>query len=172
MKPRIDKNGYLRLGLFKNKKQKHFNIHRLVAQAFIPNPNNYPVVNHKDENKQNNCITNLEWCNTEYNNNYGNRTLKSSLTKQKKIVQYDLKGNIIKIWNFESRLLLYTIQLTNSILNAFFDNTGEYIIANLYGNNVAVYHFPKLQDIISKNRSMLDEIDFSEELKKKYYLEY
>ena len=81
-------------------------------------------------------------------------------------------GNIIKIWNFESRLLLYTIQLTNSILNAFFDNTGEYIIANLYGNNVAVYHFPKLQDIISKNRSMLDEIDFSEELKKKYYLEY
>ena len=63
--------GYKHIELHKNSKPKHFLIHRLVAQAFIPNPNNYPEVNHKDENKQNNCVDNLEWCDAKYNINYG-----------------------------------------------------------------------------------------------------
>ena len=46
-------------------------IHRLVAEAFIPNPNNYPCINHKDENKENNNANNLEWCTYKYNSNYG-----------------------------------------------------------------------------------------------------
>ena len=50
-----------------------YRIHRLVAQSFIPNPNNLPEVNHKDENKLNNCVTNLEWCTHQYNNAYGNK---------------------------------------------------------------------------------------------------
>ena len=62
---------YLYVILCKNGKNKPYKIHRLVAEAFIPNSNNYKEVNHKDENKQNNSISNLEWCDRKYNCNYG-----------------------------------------------------------------------------------------------------
>ena len=61
--PMLHKNGYLFIALPKKQKS----IHRLVAEAFIPNPNNLPQVNHKDCNKQNNNFKNLEWCNQSYN---------------------------------------------------------------------------------------------------------
>lgn len=69
-----DNKGYLRVGLCKNKKQKTFSVHRLVAIMFIPNPNNLPQVNHKDENKHNNHVDNLEWMTQENNLKYGTRT--------------------------------------------------------------------------------------------------
>ena len=65
--------GYLIVNLLKNNKGKTNKVHRLVAEAFIPNPNNYPQVNHKDENKTNNHVDNLEWCTNKYNSNYGHR---------------------------------------------------------------------------------------------------
>ena len=69
-KPR--KNGYVYVGLRKNgEKQQQFLVHRLVATAFIPNPYNLPVVNHRDENPSNDVWTNLEWCDAKYNVNYG-----------------------------------------------------------------------------------------------------
>ena len=68
--------GYKIVVLWKNKKCKKFRVHRLVAEAFILNPNNYTQVNHKDEDKSNNSVENLEWCTQKYNNSYGNRTLK------------------------------------------------------------------------------------------------
>lgn len=71
LKARTNSGGYKFIELHKNKKHKNFLIHRLVAQAFIPNPNNLPQVNHKDENKQNNCVDNLEWCDAKYNIKYG-----------------------------------------------------------------------------------------------------
>ena len=64
---------YPRVTLSKDNKSKHFSIHRLVANAFIPNPNNLPCVNHKDEDKTNNNVNNLEWCTHKYNSNYGSR---------------------------------------------------------------------------------------------------
>ena len=70
-KPVIDKNGYCIVTLCKDGKTKNQFIHRLVAQTFLPNIDNLPVVNHKDENKQNNCVDNLEWCTVKYNTNYG-----------------------------------------------------------------------------------------------------
>lgn len=93
--PTKDYKGYLRLNLCKEGKQKPFKVHRLVAQAFIPNPNNLPQVNHKDENKENNCITNLEWCTNEYNHNYGTRNKRvAEKQKGRKIPFEQIKNKI------------------------------------------------------------------------------
>jgi len=72
--------GYLEVGLHSNKKRKHKYIHRLVAEAFIPNPNHKPEVNHMDEDKTNNHVSNLEWVTHRENNNYGtkNERMKNS----------------------------------------------------------------------------------------------
>jgi len=68
-----DKDGYIRTTMSKNKKKKTKKLHRLVAEAFIPNPNNYPEVNHLDETKDNNHVDNLEWVTVKGNANYGTR---------------------------------------------------------------------------------------------------
>lgn len=68
-----NKHGYCYVSLTNNFKVKYMLVHRLVAIAFIKNPNNYFYINHKDENKQNNNVDNLEWCTLKYNNIYGNR---------------------------------------------------------------------------------------------------
>lgn len=72
VKPRLC-NGYNIIGLWIGGEQKHFFVHRLVSLTFIPNPDNLPEVNHKDENKTNNMVGNLEWCSKSYNINYGTR---------------------------------------------------------------------------------------------------
>ena len=75
----IGKGGYKMVDLHFCGVRKRMYVHRLVAQAFIPNPNNLPQVNHKDENKLNNCVSNLEWCTHAYNQRYG--------TKNERMVQ-------------------------------------------------------------------------------------
>lgn len=82
MKQTLFRNGYLGISLCYGKRR-YFNglVHRLVAQAFIPNPNNLPQVNHKDENKINNCVENLEWCTARYNYNYGNAIKRAVSTR-------------------------------------------------------------------------------------------
>lgn len=95
-------NGYLQVALCKNGNIKRHLVHRLVADAFIPNPNNLPQVNHKDENKGNNVKTNLEWCTPKYNMNYGTartRTIKAQRNhpnKSKPVYQYTLNGTFVK----------------------------------------------------------------------------
>ena len=68
-----NKKGYLMVDFSKNGKRKTFLVHRLVAEAFLPNLDNLPCVNHKDEIITNNRVDNLEWCTYEENNNYGTR---------------------------------------------------------------------------------------------------
>lgn len=77
LKARYDKDGYISVALRKDGKTKYFFVHRLVAMAYIPNPNNLPEVNHKNEIKSDNNINNLEWCTRKYNANYG--TIKERL---------------------------------------------------------------------------------------------
>lgn len=103
MKQRKNKNGYFDVGLY-NKviKNKIFMVHRLVALAFIPNPYNLPQVNHKDECKTNNNVSNLEWCDAKYNNNYGTkleRVSKIHLNRKdqsKPVKQFTKAGVFIK----------------------------------------------------------------------------
>ena len=71
--------GYLIIDLRdKNGVRKHKRVHRLVAEAFIPNPYNLPEINHKDENKKNNSSDNLEWCTSSYNKKYGTGSMRRS----------------------------------------------------------------------------------------------
>lgn len=91
IKGKLDQAGYVMVSLYKEGKVKYCRIHRLVAQAFIPNTNNYPMINHKDENKSNNNVNNLEWCTCLYNNTYGNKNKNIS----NPVIQYDLKGNYV-----------------------------------------------------------------------------
>ena len=76
-------------------------VHRLIAAAFIPNPNNYPIVNHKDENSSNNYADNLEWCTQKYNTNYGThnermaRTISETAYQKRKVVQLSLDDTFI-----------------------------------------------------------------------------
>ena len=99
LKPRLTLDGYYQVDLCKNGVKKHLYIHRLVAQSFLDNPKNYKIINHKDENSTNNIVSNLEWCNSTYNNNYGNCKRKISEANSIKINQYDMDGNFIKQWN-------------------------------------------------------------------------
>lgn len=71
------RGGYLNVGLYKNGFRKAFQVHRLIAIAFVPNPNDLPQVNHKDECITNNVPSNLEWCTCQYNLTYGNRIAKA-----------------------------------------------------------------------------------------------
>lgn len=95
--------GYSAVRLYKDGKDRQMYIHRIVALVFIPNPENLPEVNHKDENPKNNCVDNLEWCSPKYNINYGTgkaRALKKRmpLLKRCKTVQKDGSGNVVAVY--------------------------------------------------------------------------
>lgn len=94
MKPQDDGHGYRQLCLSKNGKQKSVRIHRLVAEAFVPNPNGYTEVNHIDEDRWNCDASNLEWCSRKYNVSYGTRTAKTS----SKVGMYSQDMELINVY--------------------------------------------------------------------------
>lgn len=126
LKPKINKGGYRTIGLTKDGKRKYYMVHRLVASTFIKNPYNLPQVNHKDENRQNNRVDNLEWCTPKYNINYGNSIRKRS----KSVRQYTLNGLFIHeyVSGFEASRL-NNISRTNlyNALNGNTDSAGGFL---------------------------------------------
>ena len=98
MKPYKNTKGYLQIDLQldgrKRENRVHLSVHRLVAIAFIPNPDNLPQVNHKDEDKTNNCVDNLEWCTNDYNAHYGTHIERVAEKIRVPIYSVDKHGNI------------------------------------------------------------------------------
>lgn len=93
-----DRYGYKTVILYKNKEKRTYRVHRIIAEAFVPNPNNFPIINHKNEIKSDNRAENLEWCDARYNINYSRHGEKYSGTRPKRIYQKDKNGNVIKEW--------------------------------------------------------------------------
>ena len=96
LKPITDHKGYVNVSIYNSNGIKISHVHRLVAIAFIENPNMLPQVNHKDGNKKNNNVNNLEWCDNEYNQLHA---IAHGLRKTENVIQYDKKGNFIKEWD-------------------------------------------------------------------------
>ena len=103
LKPVKNEYGYFRVGLWKDGIVKRHLVHRLVAMAFIPNPQGLPIVNHKNEVKTDNRVENLEWCDDKYSINYGTRNEKVSKSmtngkRSKTVYQYTVDGQLVKVW--------------------------------------------------------------------------
>lgn len=117
--------GYFSVSLWKDNQGKSEYVHRLVARHFIDNPNKLPQVNHKDENKGNNHVNNLEWCDNSYNNKYGDKrkrqveTLLNNGKTSHRVNQYDLQGNYIATYR-SMREAERINGLANSALFAYF----------------------------------------------------
>ena len=111
MKPVTNTNGYLQVCLRKNKEEKKCLVHRLVAEAFLENPENKPQVNHKDEDKTNNFVflnedgtvnkekSNLEWKTPKENSNHGTRNERIAKANSKRVLQFSLSGELIREWD-------------------------------------------------------------------------
>lgn len=96
VKPQKDRCGYYRVKIF----EKTYAVHRLVAMEFIPNPYNYPIVHHIDENKTNNVSTNLIWCTHQQNRIFGVPASSGKNSKKRyKVLQFDMDGNLLSEWN-------------------------------------------------------------------------
>lgn len=142
--------GYIRVTLYKNNIKKHFSVHRLVAEAFIPNPDNLPQVNHiidDFEHRSDNRVENLEWCTAEYNSNYGthNEKLSKSLKgkKHKKHKKHKFKKQILCVETGE------IFDTSRDVIDIMFNGKGDLstIRKNSRGETKSAYgyHFKYIE---------------------------
>ena len=99
LSPSYTSDGYLQYNLRRGKESHTVFAHRAVAEAFIPNPNNLPLVNHKDENPKNAYVGNLEWCTHSYNNTYNNSHIKRAEYFKKIVFCYDENGELVQTYS-------------------------------------------------------------------------
>lgn len=95
IKTHPNNKGYFGISLHKGKFKKWCTVHRLVAEAFIPNADDFPEVNHKDEDKKNNSVTNLEWCTRAYNERYGTKRRRSAESCYRPVYKLSLSGDVV-----------------------------------------------------------------------------
>lgn len=144
IRPGTTRDGYKYVFLSKNKEKKMNTIHRLVAKAFLDNPNNYPIVNHKDENPSNNRADNLEWCTVAYNNTYNNAHIKRAQFLSKRVYRYNKYGNIFEEYA--------SVQDASKILKVSSGDIVDCCNGNLitYLNSVWSYEVLSKQDVIER----------------------
>ena len=142
LKPSKDRGGYLYVLLYKNGNRKTYKVHRLVAQAFLPNPNNLPEVNHIDENKENNKVcsgmVNLEWCTTKYNLNYGTRNKRSS-DARRGVYNNPKKSDIVLQMTLDYVIIKEWASVRECGRNGFDQSTISKCCNNKYGSQGNVY---------------------------------
>lgn len=120
LKPCIASHGYKEVTLYNNTVRHKFLVHRLVASVFLPNPNNLPQINHKDENKLNNNVENLEWCTAEYNNAYGTARLRKIDTVSIPVEQLTYDGKVIAIYR-STRIAAELLNMNRGTLKSAID---------------------------------------------------
>lgn len=148
---RANSDGYYVVNLHKNCKSYVMHVHRIVANAFIPNPNNYPTVNHKDGNKHNNSVDNLEWVTYLENNSHA---LQCGLRKPRgtKVIQMDINGNVIAEYHSVCEASRAT-GIGRSIISHCVNNR-----VSLAGGYAWIKKFEKYNDYLHKESTSEDEL--------------
>lgn len=132
LKPGTHRDGYKFVILTKNKQEKYETVHRLVAEAFIPNPYHLPVVNHKDEDPSNNSVYNLEWCTQQYNATYNDVHIKRGESLSKTIYAYDKTGRLHRVYSAGKNLandLNMTESNISTVCNSDYRTYGGYVLS-------------------------------------------
>lgn len=152
-----------RIGLTKNKHKTTYLVHRLVAKTFIPNPNKYKEVNHKNENPLDNRVENLEWCDRLYNANYGYGMKTRNVKRSKPIIQYYANGKLRKIYINSSEIKNTTNYKLSNIINCC---NGKQNYKTAY--NSKWEYIKNVEDIIKKYEDIIDKLEKeNKELKEK-----
>lgn len=152
LKYSLNTQGYPIVNLWKDGKMISCLVHRIILQAFEPNPNPelYTDINHKDENPTNNCLNNLEWCTHEYNMSYGTRIERSSSTRRANftpLIQLDFEGEIVNVYYSIKELDDTGVYKAWEPINKI--NSGKYIYKNYFWIKLDKYNEMTKRELLS-----------------------
>lgn len=162
LKPHDNGTGYLQVGFYKDGKQVRRYVHRLVAQTFIKNPNNWPEVNHKDNDRTNNCVDNLEWCSKCYNRQYREK-YGMSQTEAAGHPVFAINLKTLKVYHFSSqseasRTLGVYLGNISKVLKGEYRQTGGYLF--MKSNQKEIEQLKQREDIpLDWNKINLEEAE-------------